>query len=212
MPTGRERRPPGARARPLRSALLFLSCGVAGCAGRDTISPSLAQRAFYAPSGVVVLEIAPDGAIEEAAVPAAPEDVPPAARTAIERERPGGLVESVHRVAGGRGVVWRVAKVVLGESVVYEAREDGEILSRAVAVERDGPAWQTAAAACEALDPGGDIAAMSYVAGPLGKELHVTKTRAGAVIRLRLRAAEGGWEKAGERREIEARLRIGSGG
>lgn len=190
-----------------------LVVALAACASREGLSPALAQRAHYAPSGRVFLAFSAEGAIEEAAVPASPNDVPAPTRTAIERERPGGIVQSVHRVEGARGVTWRIAKVVLGESVVYEAREDGEILSRAVAVEPGGPAWATAAAASEAIDPGGEIVAMSYVSGPSGKELVVRKTRAGVVVRLTLRArSDGGFEKTDERREVDATLGIASAG
>jgi hypothetical protein len=118
-------------------------------------------------------------------------------------------VRSVHRVEGERGTFWRVAKVVLGEAVEYEAREDGEILSRAVAVEPGTRAWEAAAAVSDGLDPGGEITAMSYESGPSGRDLVVTKTVGGAPLRVRLAASGDGWVRAEVYRIVDAECRIG---
>jgi len=141
-------------------------------------------------------------------VPIDPDRIPAAARTAIERERPGGRIVSAWRVEGRAGLSYRLAREVLGESIEHEATADGEILRRTVSVPADAPAFATARAASEDADPGGAIETVRYASGPAGSEILVTKMVGGARQVVRLRAEGGGFELVEIRRIVEAEIAV----
>src|SRR5262245_53705363 len=120
----------------LRRAIFAAAASIAlgaGCSAPVLVDPELASRAYYAPPGSsVIIAMDEDGRVSRGETTIDAADVPREARTAIERERPGGEVLAAHRIdrtdGGPRG--YRIEKRVLGEPIEFKVTEDGSILSR----------------------------------------------------------------------------------